>query len=214
MTHRGLNRVKERSVFLCVALVLVSTASLSGCAADRVDVGTASALCYSAIPVAKEALGKPAPVVVPSSASTTTTSGGGSSSSSTASTATTQGTTTRTSTAGSSTTTLPTRPGPQPVFVGVINASQKQIDAFGKTHNYKKNVLATRNGGPVHNVCLVAFKGSFDPALVKYVTGPVPPPGRRLFAMVVVSQPHDKVLATFIRTKEPIRFTHYTVGGG
>jgi hypothetical protein len=214
-TRLGLKRVRDRSVLLCVAVVLVSTASLSGCAADRVDVGTASAVCYAAIPVAKDALGKAAPVTVPGSVGTTTTSAGGSSSSSVGSTSTTEAKSKSTST-GETSTTQPqqTRPGPQPVFVGVINASQKQIDAVGNMHNYLKGVLAKRNGGPLHNVCIVAFRGSFDPASVKELTGPVPPAGHRVFAMVVVSPPHDKVLATFIRSREPIRFNHYTVGGG
>ncbi|MGO9343294.1 MAG: hypothetical protein ACLP6E_12375 [Acidimicrobiales bacterium] len=100
---------------------------------------------------------------------------------------------------------------PSPAFVGVRSATQKQIDAFGSTHNYDKAVLAKRNGGPVKSICLVAFRGSFDPSSVSDLLLPVPPPGHRTYAVVVVSEPSNKLLGTFLRSKEPISFTH-TVG--
>jgi len=106
------------------------------------------------------------------------------------------------------------RPAPNPVFVGIRSASQKDIDVFGQKHNYLKSELDRRNDGPIRNLCLVAFRGSFDPQSVKDVITPIPPPGHRIFAVVVVSEPHDRLLATFIRAREPLSFTHYTVGGG
>jgi hypothetical protein len=180
-----------------VSILVGSTALLSGCAAVRTEVGTMSAICFTAIPVARAAMGKPAPVPAKTTTGTTAAS-----SSSTAQAMTT------------TTTTARMRPGPDPVFAGVLNSSQKQIDAFGKTHNYLHSLLVKRNGGPIRSVCLVAFRGSFDPATMKYVTGPIPPVGHRLFAVAVVAEPHDKLLATFIRSRAPIRFNHYTVGGG
>lgn len=185
--------VTVRGLIVSVALLVGSAATLSGCAAARTEVGTMSALCYTSIPVVRSALGKPAQLLPP----TTTTSVGSEVSSPTSTTAPPR-----------------TRRGPDPVFVGVVNASQKQIDAFGKTHDYLRSQLDERNGGPIKNVCLVAFRGSFDPATMKYVTGPVPPVGQRIYAIGVVSQPHDKLLAVFIRSREPIRFTHDIVGGG
>jgi len=174
--------LRNRSIVLSLALLLTSTVALSGCAAVRSEIGTSSAVCYLAIPVAREAVGQPAPLPTPSSTDASQSH--------------------------------ESHKGPNPVFAGVLIASQKQIDAFGKTHNYVQTELEKRNGGRIHDVCLVAFRGSFDPQSARYVTGPVPPVGHRTYAIVVVSQPHNKVLATFIRSKEPIRFTHYTVGGG
>jgi hypothetical protein len=103
---------------------------------------------------------------------------------------------------------------PSPVFVGVRSATQKQIDSFGSTHNYEKTELDKRNGGPLKTVCLVAFRGSFDPDVMTDLLLPVPPPGHRTYAVVVVSEPSNKFLGTFLRSKEPISFTHYAVGGG
>ncbi len=103
-------------------------------------------------------------------------------------------------------------PGPSPVFVGVRSAGQKQINAFGSSHNYEKAELAKRNGGPIKSICLVAFRGSFNPTSVSEVLYPVPPPGRRTYAVVVVSEPSNKLLGTFLRSKEPISFTHYAAG--
>jgi hypothetical protein len=98
-------------------------------------------------------------------------------------------------------------------FVGVRSASQRDIDTFGAQHNYLHAELTKRNGGPIKSLCLVAFRGSFDPGSVHQLLGNVPPPGHRTFAVVVVSEPSNKVLATFLRSKEPISFTHYVVGG-
>ena len=106
------------------------------------------------------------------------------------------------------------KPAPPPVFVGVRSATQKQIDAFGSTHNYEKAELTKRNGGPLKSICLVAFHGSFDPASVSDVLPPVPPAGHRAYAVVVISEPSNKLLGTFLRSKEPISFNHFAVGGG
>jgi hypothetical protein len=98
-------------------------------------------------------------------------------------------------------------------FVGVRSATQKDIDTFGSTHNYLKAELTKRNGGPVKSLCLVAYRGSFDPSSVLDPLGPVPALGHRIYAVAVISEPSNKLLATFIRSKEPISFTHYVVGG-
>ncbi len=98
---------------------------------------------------------------------------------------------------------------PSPVFVGVRSATQKQINAFGSSHNYEKAELTMRNGGPIKSICLVAFRGPFDPTSISDVLYPVPPPGQRTYAVVVVSEPSNKLLGTFLRSKEPISFTHY-----
>ncbi len=101
----------------------------------------------------------------------------------------------------------------QSTFVGVRSATQKDIDTFGSTHNYLKTQLTKRNGGPLKSLCLVAFHGSFDPTSIRDLLGLVPPPGHRTYAVAVISEPSNKLIATFIRSKEPISFTHYVVGG-
>jgi hypothetical protein len=105
------------------------------------------------------------------------------------------------------------KPGPNPVFVGVRSASLKDVDQFGETHQYVETMLEKANGGPIRGLCLVAFRGSFDPATVHDLLGNVPPSGQRTFAIVVVSEPTNRLLGTFIRSREPISFTHYSVGG-
>jgi hypothetical protein len=101
----------------------------------------------------------------------------------------------------------------QTTFVGVRSATQKDIDTFGSAHNYLRSELTMRNGGPLKSLCLVAFHGSFDPTSVHDLLGVVPPPGHRDYLVAVVSEPSNKLLATFLRSKEPISFTHYVVGG-
>jgi hypothetical protein len=118
-----------------------------------------------------------------------------------------------TTTGSSSTSTSSGKPVPT-TFVGVRSATQKDIDTFGSAHDYLSVQLTERNGGPLKGLCLVAFRGSFDPASVQDLLGVVPPPGHRIYAVAVVSEPSNKLLATFLRGKEPISFTHYVVGGG
>jgi hypothetical protein len=98
-------------------------------------------------------------------------------------------------------------------FVGVRSASEKDIEKFGSTHDLLVAEMIKRNGGKLKGLCLIAFHGSFDPTSVHELLGPVPPVGHRAYAVVVVSEPSNKLLATLIRSKEPISFTHYVVGG-
>jgi hypothetical protein len=208
--RRGEMRRTRRTGFslLSLAVVLAAiVAGVGGCASVRNGLGTSSAVCFRAIPVGRSALGKPAPVEVPGKpgkpgnsqgTSTTSSSGAGS---------------TTTSHVGSASGPETTKPGPNPVFVGVRSASQKDIEAFEGKHDSLVAELKTRNGGPLKSLCLVAFKGSFDPGSVHSLLGHVPNPGMRIFAIVVVSESSNKLLATFIRSREPISFTHYAVGG-
>lgn len=97
-------------------------------------------------------------------------------------------------------------------FVGVRSSSQKDIDKFGTTHNALVAELTKRNGGPLKGICLVAFHGSFDPVNLHELLGPVPPEGHRIYALAIVSEPSNKLLATVIRSREPISFTHLFIG--
>jgi len=103
-----------------------------------------------------------------------------------------------------------------PVFVGVRTASQKDIDEFESKHSHVDLVaeLEKRNKGKLKSLCLVAFRGLFDPSTVKDLLGQVPPAPHRVYAVVVVTEPSNKLLATFVRSKVPISFSHYVVGGG
>jgi len=201
--------VRGRGPGLALAIVLSSTVvGVAGCASVRSGLGTSSSVCFRAIPVGREAVADKDAGGTGDSGSATTDMASARSTTSTSRTS--SRTTSRMST---TTTTTPYKPV-TPVFVGVRSASQKDIDKFGSAHNYLKTVLSERNGGPVKGICLVAFRGDFDPNLVSDLLGTVPPPGHRIYAVVVVSEPSNKLLATFIRSKEPISFTHYVVGGG
>jgi hypothetical protein len=118
--------------------------------------------------------------------------------------------------------TPPTAPGStkkprpvMPVFFGVRSASAKDIEKFESKHQHENLVaeLKKRNNGQIKSLCLVAFRGLFDPTSVKDLLGPVPPPDDRIFAVAVVAEPKNELLATFIRSKVPISFSHYVVGG-
>jgi hypothetical protein len=73
-------------------------------------------------------------------------------------------------------------------------------------------VLAQRSRTRLHNVCLVSYRGTFRPDQVKEPAGPVPPSGVGHFAVVVVTNPQNVLLATFVLEKEPVRFRHLALG--
>lgn len=202
MTRTMRGRSPSFSV-VSIAIVLGATVvGTAGCAAARNGLGTSSEVCYQAIPVGKAALGKPAPLIVPPPATT--------SNPKTAPPTTAKRTTTTTYKQPAPTS---TKPGPNPDFVGVRSASLKDIYQFGETHSVIESELEKANGGPIKSLCLVAFKGSFNPMAVQRLVGEVPQVGQRIYAIAVVSEPSNKLLATFIRSREPISFTHYSVGG-
>jgi hypothetical protein len=178
-----------------IAIVLGATGvATAGCTAARSGLGTSSEVCFEAIPIGKAALGKPAPILVPPP---------------TARVASTSGSVATTTTEPQPTM---TKPGPDPVFVGVRSASLKDIDKFGEIHDTIESELEKANGGPVKSLCLVAFKGSFDPQAVHGLIGKVPPDGQRIYATAVVSEPSNKLLAVILRSREPISFTHDAAG--
>jgi hypothetical protein len=73
-------------------------------------------------------------------------------------------------------------------------------------------VIAERSTTPVHNVCLVAYRGSFRLDQVKRSAGRTPPGGVGHFAVVIVSNPQNVLLATFVLQREPVRFRHLASG--
>ena len=72
------------------------------------------------------------------------------------------------------------------------------------------NVLAQRSKTPLHNVCAVAYRGSFRLDQVQRPAGRGPASGVGHFAIVVVSSPQNVLLATFVLEREPVRFRHLT----
>jgi hypothetical protein len=189
--------VRGRTAAIAIALLMSATvAGTAGCAAVRNGLGTSSSVCFRAIPVGRGAVTPPS--------STTQSSNGQSSNGQSSNGQSSNGQSSNGQSSGKPV---------QSTFVGVRSATQKDIDTFGSAHNYLRSQLTEKNGGPLKSLCLVAFHGSFDPASVHDLLGVVPPPGHRDYLVAVVSEPSNKLIATFIRSKEPISFTHYVVGG-
>ena len=65
---------------------------------------------------------------------------------------------------------------------------------------------------PTHDVCLVAYTGSFTPGQVEQPLGPLPPGGAGRYAIAVVTTPKPGLLGTFVVRHEPLNFTRLHVG--
>ena len=63
-----------------------------------------------------------------------------------------------------------------------------------------------------HEVCLVAFTGSYTPGQVELPFGPVPASGAGRFAIAVVTIPKTVLLGTFVVQREPLSFRREHVG--
>ncbi len=93
-------------------------------------------------------------------------------------------------------------------FAGVRLVSDTTL---AKLHRVEA-VLKQRSSTPLHNVCLVAYRGDYRSDQVERVAGKVPTSGTGHFAIVVVSTPQNDLLATFVLEKEPVRFRHLALG--
>ncbi len=82
------------------------------------------------------------------------------------------------------------------------------------SHRRLRAFLSLRAGAEVREVCLAAYRGKFTPAGVERFLGAKPPGGAGSIAVVVVSRPGNRVLATFIFDHRPLRFAHSGIGGG
>jgi hypothetical protein len=94
------------------------------------------------------------------------------------------------------------------VFAGVRLVSASTL---AKLHRVDR-VVSARSPTRLHNVCLVAYRGTFRPDQVKRSAGRIPASGEGHFAVVVVSTPQNVLLATFVLAKEPVRFRHLALG--
>ncbi len=63
-----------------------------------------------------------------------------------------------------------------------------------------------------HEVCLVAYIGSYRPDQVELPFGPVPPSGVGRYAIAVVTIPKSMLLGTFVVQREPLSFKHEHLG--
>ena len=82
---------------------------------------------------------------------------------------------------------------------------------LSKDHHFE-SVLEARSSTHLHNVCLMAYSGTFRPSQVRRPAGKVPASGEGHFAIVAVSTPQNVLLATFVLEKEPVRFRHLALG--
>jgi hypothetical protein len=71
--------------------------------------------------------------------------------------------------------------------------------------------LARRSSTPIRDVCLVSYRGTFGRQQVERPAGHLPPSGIGHFAVVVVSSPANRLLATFVLARQPLRFQHITL---
>ena len=94
------------------------------------------------------------------------------------------------------------------MFAGVRLVSESSLV---KLHHVDA-VIKQRSSTRLHNVCLVAYRGDFRPSQVMRAAGKVPASGVGHFAVVVISTPQNKLLATFVLEKEPVRFRHLALG--
>jgi hypothetical protein len=63
-----------------------------------------------------------------------------------------------------------------------------------------------------HEVCLVAYAGSYRADEVELPFGPVPPSGVGRYAIAVVTIPKSMLLGTFVVQREPLSFKHEHLG--
>jgi len=63
-----------------------------------------------------------------------------------------------------------------------------------------------------HEVCLVAYAGSYRAGQVELPFGPVPPSGAGRYAIAVVTIPKPMLLGTFVVQREPLSFKHEHLG--
>ena len=77
-----------------------------------------------------------------------------------------------------------------------------------KSVKHVGEMLQARSSTPLHNLCVVSYRGTFRPSEVARPAGRVPASGTGRFAIVVISTPQNKLLGTFVLEREPVRFGH------
>ena len=80
-----------------------------------------------------------------------------------------------------------------------------------KSVEHVAELLKSRSSTPLRNLCVVSYRGTFRRSEVARPAGRVPESGTGRFAIVVISTPQNKLLATFVLEREPVRFRHLTL---
>jgi len=89
-------------------------------------------------------------------------------------------------------------------FAGVRLISSSELSKLP----HLKGVIEARSPTRLHDVCAVAYRGKFRRDQVARPAGRVPSTGVGHFAVVVVSSPQNKLLATVLLQSAPLRFRH------
>jgi hypothetical protein len=90
-------------------------------------------------------------------------------------------------------------------LVGVRLVPPSDVDP----HHATSVELMRRNGGPLHDTCLVAYRGKFTSSSVER---PIKPGRSGTYAVAVLTPSGSRLLATFVLTHEPLRFGHSRIG--
>jgi hypothetical protein len=86
-----------------------------------------------------------------------------------------------------------------------------RVAALVHNSNLRQELVA-RSGGQLRDVCLVSYRGQFRLDQVDRPMGRAPKSGTGRFAIVAVSVPRNKLIATVVLGREPVRFRHYEFG--
>jgi hypothetical protein len=70
------------------------------------------------------------------------------------------------------------------------------------------DVLVARAGGKLHDVCVVEYRGTYRLDEVQRPLGRAVRGGVGRYAIVVVSRASNRLLGTFVRATQPVRFRH------
>jgi uncharacterized protein (TIRG00374 family) len=90
-------------------------------------------------------------------------------------------------------------------LVGVRLVPPSAIDP----HRATSLELVRRNGGPLHDTCLVAYRGKYTSSSVEL---PIKPGRSGTYAVAVLNPSGSRLLATFVLTHAPPRFGHSRIG--
>ncbi len=90
-------------------------------------------------------------------------------------------------------------------LVGVLLVPPSDMDP----HRAITIELTRRNGGPLHDTCLVAYRGRFTSASVER---PIEPGRSGTYAVAVLNPSGSQLLATFVLNHVPLRFGHSRFG--
>ncbi|MHB8330063.1 MAG: hypothetical protein ACYDD6_10650 [Acidimicrobiales bacterium] len=98
--------------------------------------------------------------------------------------------------------------GDSGTLAGIRLVGPRELDR----HMRLRQLLGARAGGGVTNVCVVSFHGRFRLDQVQRPLGAAPPGGTGQYAVVVVSTPQNRLLATFVLSRVPLPLRHEVLG--